>query len=563
MSKQKKAKAQRAQAQATATSAPDRAEAWLQKHGKWLLLSGWFFFLALYLSLATDELGGMLGGDNARYLMLSRGLAQGKGYTDYMFPGSPAHTQYPFLFPLLLSAFSGSGRQVFYSHLLILLVASLVPLLLCAWARLQGESRLKSLLLFFLAGSAPVWYSFLLNILTEPLFMFFMFAALAVLAYGKLRGFNIFWALVLAFCVLASAMVREVGLVVFAAVFMGIILEPGLRKARAAKLPLWLIVAVVFILGWLGWTLRNMEVGGGGFYFKQLLQKNPYQPELGWMNAADFIKRIQTNVTIHLPYVGGFAFPRMLYKTNLPAMVVGLLFMAVIVIGLVQRMRLKNFVAELTFISLFGVAIVWYFHEPRFSLPVLPLAVFYFLKGLDAVSKFFKARSQALSVCAAVFLAVWQVGFVVWLCNKYHQKQIYPESAITIDGFGAWTEPVLDASKYAEYWQFAPQFWTATADWIVLQKIAKQYLPKNAVIACRKPTLAWYFAERNATWYKFGVSPEEQWKDFKKNGITHVLVASYTPELTAMINAYPDNFRFIAVIQRSGQGLAKVEYPKE
>jgi len=563
LSKQKKAKAQRAAAKDAPQAAPDRTEIWLSKNGKWLLLAGWLFFLALYMSLATDELGGVLGGDNARYIMLSRGLASGKGYTDYFFPGAPAHTQYPFLFPLLLSAFSGSGKQVFYSHLLIQLIASLVPLLLCAWARLSGESRLKSLLVFFLAGSIPAWYSFLLNLLTEPLFMFFMFAAFAVISWCKLRGFNIYWAIILSLCIWASAMVREVGLVVFGAVFLGMLLEPGLRKVRVAKVPLVAVVSIIFILGWGAWTARNLVVGEGGFYFKQLLQKNPYQPELGWINLGDFITRLNINAGLHIPHVGGFAFPPWIFKTNSAAVAVGLIFLAVMAIGLVERMRSKNFVAELAFIFLSGVAAVWYFQEHRFSLPILPLAAFYFLKGLDGLAKLFKARSQALTIAAALLLIVWQTGFTGWLCYKYHQKQIFPRSSVTIEGFGPWTQPVLDASKYSEYWKWQDDFWSFTADAIILQKIASQYLPKDAVIACRKPTLAWYFADRKATWYKFGVTPEAQWLHFKEKGITHILVSSANQELTAMIKAYPENFRFIALIERSGQGLAKVEYPKE
>jgi hypothetical protein len=563
LSKQKKAKTQRAQGAIIPSAAPDRVELWLSKHGRWVLLGGWLMFLGLYLSLASDELGGVLGGDNARYLMLSRGLASGKGYTDYFFPGSPAHTQYPFLFPLLLSAFSASKSQVFYSHLLIQLIASLVPLLIAAAVRFSGVSRLKTLLIFFLVGSIPAWFSFLLNILTEPLFMFFMFAALAAIGWCKLKGFDLFWTIVISLCVLFSALVREVGLVVFGAVFLGMVLEPGLRKIRVARMPLWAVLTVVFVLGWGGWTVRNMVVGEGGFYFKQLLQKNPYLPEQGWMNAADAVERVKTNILIHVPNAGAFAFPKWLFTTELPALLVGLLFMSVIAVGLAARVRQKNYLVELLFVLLFGVSIIWYFHESRFSLPVLPLAVFYFIRGLESIEKFFIPRSNSVTVAIAALLVVWQLGLVSWLCAKYHEKQPYPDAAVTVGGFGPWTEPVLDASKYIEYWQFPTMLWNSTADWIVLQQIAAQYLPKDAVIACRKPTLAWYFADRKATWYKFGVSPEEQWKFFREKGITHVLVAPYTPELQDMLKQYPDNFHWIAVIQRSGQGLAKVDYPKQ
>ena len=96
-----------------------------------------------------------------------------------------------------------------------------------------------------------------------------------------------------------------------------------------------------------------------------------------------------------------------------------------------------------------------------------------------------------------------------------------------------------------------------------LQKAAAEILPQDAVIACRKPQLAWYFAQRKATWYKFGAAPAEQWKELEKNKITHILVSGANRELVNMLKAYPDNFKFIAVIQSSGQGLAEVKYPEQ
>lgn len=58
--------------------------------------------------LAARFLNGRLadwGGDNVQYLLLAEALATGAGYVDLHLPGTPFHTHYPPLFPLLLAPF--------------------------------------------------------------------------------------------------------------------------------------------------------------------------------------------------------------------------------------------------------------------------------------------------------------------------------------------------------------------------------------------------------------------------------------------------------------------------
>ena len=241
---------------------------------------------------------------------------------------------------------------------------------------------------------------------------------------------------------------------------------------------------------------------------------------------------------------------------------VSIIFLAVIIIGLVSRLVAGNFAVELVFISLFGIAMLWYFEEERFSLPVLPLAVFYFVKGIDAVAKLFRSRSQKLTVAIAGGLILWQAGFMFWLCAKYHDKQIYPQGTVQVIGYGEWRQPVLDASKYINWWKIDPDFWIIASDMIVMEKIAREILPQNAVVSCRKPTLFWYFADRKADWYLFGVPPAEEWKEFRKKQISYVFMMFSNKELLYMLHANNDSFEFLAGIQRSRVALAKVRYPE-
>jgi len=542
-------------------SANQCLENWLANYGKWVILLGWLFFLILYLSLASNELGGVLGGDNVRYLMLARSLAEGKFYKDLYLPKEPAHTQYPILFPLLLSPFAKTSHQVFYSHLFIQLLASLIPLFACAWARLEGESRLKSILIFFLVGSIPAFYTFLLNILTEAIFMFFMFGFFFGKSYSQREGFNPMSIFILIILLVASALVREAGLVLSGAVILGMILEKPFQNFKIAKLPVWFIIGLGFVLGYLPWQVRNMLVGEPGFYFQQFLQKNPYQANSGLIGLKDLIERIVDNLPLHIPHLGGFAFPQWLFRSPAVIWTVSLIFFGLIILGLGYRLSKRKFSVELSFLFLFLLSLVWFFKEARFSLPILPLCPFYFLKGMEWIENKLKLKIR-LALLGGIVLAFWQIGLCFWLGYMYHQTKLYPSSSVLIKGYGSWNQPVIDVSKYYEYWLYPEAYHQAMSEWIIIQKIADEILPKDAVIACRKPTIAWYYAKRKATWYKFGVSPEEQWKHLKENNITHLIITPDNRELIFLVNAFPKHFQLLALSEKTGMALVKINtYP--
>ena len=60
-------------------------------------------FVFMYLQLVIRELSLTIGTDAATYILLAKAMAAGGGYVDVSIPGSPAHTQYPPLFPLMLT----------------------------------------------------------------------------------------------------------------------------------------------------------------------------------------------------------------------------------------------------------------------------------------------------------------------------------------------------------------------------------------------------------------------------------------------------------------------------
>src|SRR5574337_1828718 len=61
------------------------------------------------------------GGDSVSYVLLAKAIATGHWYSDINIPGSPPHTQYPPLFPLILSpVYFLLGLNVFWMKAVVL-----------------------------------------------------------------------------------------------------------------------------------------------------------------------------------------------------------------------------------------------------------------------------------------------------------------------------------------------------------------------------------------------------------------------------------------------------------
>ena len=537
-----------------------KIETWLSHYGKYVVLASWIFILAFHLSLACDELANSLGGDNAHYLMLALSLASGKGYRDLNLPGEPYHTHYPFLFPLFLSPFAKLKRQVFYSHIFIQLLASVIPLVALAWFRFLKRSRIESLMFYFFTATIPVYFYSSISILTEQLFILLMYIMLFLCLYYRKKKIDFYKVIILVVLLLGLYYTRTVGIVIGLAFVLGIFLEKDYRKKRIFYLPVPVWIGILFIIGVLPWQIWTKTVGTHT-YLKEFFLKSPYNIDLGRIEPIDLLYRLKRNIKFYYPLLGDFI--NIARFGRKPEQIFSIIVYLISLVGIYVSIRKKQYHLPLIFVLYLLIILVWPFNEQRFIIPLYLIEAYFFLLGLEYILKFIPRLNTAL-ILSMLFLIFscwqgWNIG-LVW--KRYQKPLLQPSSPIEVKGYGKFSRPVIDLAKYPGYWSRPKIFLLTKIDLAILMNIAKETLPKDAVILTYNPRITWFYTRRKTVRMLFTLDEKKQWENVEKNGVNYVLVDPLQPRLYQFIFKNPERLQFVYGIWRTKSALFKLK-PKE
>ncbi len=520
----------------------DSIELWLSRRGRWIVFIIWLAVLVVFLSLSSDELGGHLGGDNAHYIMLARSLALGKGYRDLFLPGEPPHTKYPFLFPLMLSAFARSSRPVFYSHIWVAIISSLIPLVGLGWVRLEGKSRVQSLLFFVLIGSLPRLFFIASNILSEALFIFWLVLILFWIAYLRIKGLNIFRLIFLGICLILEYYTRSVGLIIAFAVIIVFILEREFRSKKFFHLPAWAWLIIIFLLGIIPWQIRGIIYGNP--YFHEFFLKNPYNPDLGYAGLVDLLTRFKENCLFYILPLGNFFYSRELGLNS--EKYLGIISLLVSLIGLAGELWRKKFSSAVIFLSYFIFILFWPFQEIRFISLLYILVGYFFLRGLEIIFQKLPLKIKDLIPSLILIIIIsWQIKFMSDKLKYFHTPQYFPQEAVYVRGYRKLEEPVIDFSKYPSYWGAPKDYKRRWAHLIIMMKIAGEKLPQSAIILSRTNRITWYYSQRKSIRMLFTADHKKQWNYILKNKVKYILYDPYFAYLFSFLRESPRKIKVL------------------
>jgi hypothetical protein len=541
----------------------DKIEDWLAVNGKWVLLPSWLFFMVFYVAMSSDELCGLLGGDNAHYIMLAKSLAIGRGYRDLYLPGEPIHTQYPFVLPLLMSPFAVLKHQTFWSHVLINFIASFIPLLAAAWARLTGRSRFESLLLFFIVATIPNLFTYIPNILTELPFMLFLYLELFLFAYAKLKGLDGFRLFIMVVLALLSFYTRTAAIVLGAAVCTALLLDRQFRKIRFYKLPAWFWAGALFAIGVLPWFIFTKKYAGdiGYSYWNQMISVNPYQPSLGHIGLADMVARIKYNTAFHFIQWGDF-----LGAENFSpgaGRVSAFISLLIATIGFGYCCYRKRWLEVSFYLFFLAIILTWSFREERFLYPLLPMTAYFFIIGLNLIGRFYSKKFGDFLYVIPVAMLLVQLAIVGMFVRMYFKTDLEPVEPVFISNYGKFSGPLFDFSKYSPFWGGGEQLRQVITDRQILMQVAKEKLPEDAVILSGKPRLTWYYSGRKSVRVLSEGTDQEQWANIRKNNVDYLLIEPmYNQSFQFALNS-KERLALVYGSQRTGTLLVKVvSYPE-
>ncbi len=453
--------------------------------------------LFLILGLLSFDPKPFLGGDNATYILLAKGLVQGKGFRDIWAPGMPPHTQYPFGFPLLLVPFAAAFPNPVLPMKFFVLGLALVSLILIHALAKDALPEGQRLALMGLLALSPALLQFSHWVLSEVPYLSISFLGLFLLKDREAAFKD--WRFWLGLLGIAFAYhVRTAGIALVAALPLFLLLK---RQWKAAGTTLFVLSLLL-----LPWALRNRGLSQEGGYLQQFFLKDPYNPALGYATLGDFLSRFGTNLKIYaLGVVPGFVFPPLGDTTSGGILaLIGLLASTLCLWGFFSQARQKLLLSHVYMVCYLGVALLWpsVWSDFRFLLPVLPLILGVFLSGTFSLSGIlWKLKPKAIGTLLVAFSALTALWIVF----------------AGIPGQVTNTMAYLRGDEFAGYPEAYVTFFQA-ADWV------KANTEPNAVVITRKPTLFYLRAERQSFIYPFSPVPESLASAIEKNRANYILV---------------------------------------
>ena len=319
--------------------------------------------------------------DNGSYAVLAQSLAGGRGYALTNFPDARPHTFHPFLYPLILAGVykaAGMSLVAFKAVSAISAILSLVFLVILFKDRLNPALLIPA---FLVSAVNPHFLTYSHQILSDIPFVAASFAALIFIEkYArseKVFSVHLFICILL---VTVSFYLRIVGLLLLAGAALYLFFEKRNLKAFLKSILLFVPSGVLIAL----FFLRNRFIVGAPGNEMTFFLKDVFNPEAGTITAADLLNRMAANFAAHLKTFSLWVVGNDLLAENFLFIVIAVFILLGLLFCIVRCRRCT----EYFFIVYLLALIFWVTPDKRYLLPLLPLAVVYFLKGFEVPAEY-------------------------------------------------------------------------------------------------------------------------------------------------------------------------------
>jgi hypothetical protein len=428
-------------------------------------------FVYLILSAALFDPKISPGGDNAVYVILAESMISGKGYRNLYLPDEPQHALYPFGFPLILALpVLVFGSNVFILKIFIVLTGIGMVYFLYKITEHLFKDKAKMLLVFCI--SLPIFVTYNHWIYTEVPYLCISLAALYffIKASSRKRSFYYISFVLATFAVF----VRTVGIALVIGMILILLIKKQFKYA--------VILALLFLLIFIPWQVRNTGIQQGGGYLEQVLAKYPYDLTYGRVGFSDLTRRLFDNFIFYSFIIIPLILMPIL-ESGIIFIVVGSFIVLLTLLGLITRFK-KIGIVEFYFMFGCFVLLCWprVWSSERLFLPFLPLFIINFYRGLIWLAKKIRFR----------YFTYLIIGIFVLL----NAISIFQESKRTCRDNIAY----LRGDKYAGY-QETWRHYFETIDWI------DKNLPTKSVILARKPEFVYLKSRHKSLGYPFIPEP--------------------------------------------------------
>ncbi len=492
----------------------------------------------LHLSTLNPEISD-LSGDSARYLLLAQSISQGKGYKEIEKPTAPPHLEYMPALPLLLAGLVKLNlKDLRWAKMLIVGFAFLS--MLAFFFFLWQENFLLRALVFLCFSTLPFLLLLETKILSDFPHLFFLL--LSIIWFERLKkqkeaGFSP-WL----FCGLIASIAfyfRQIAVIIFLAGALAILLTKKLKR----KIALFGF-SLGFLLPCSLWYLRNFFIAGSiePSYGKKLWYAQASNPFAGTLSFGELIVRIGYRIKFYLFSLAQDFFLGRDFKFF---SIIWLALLVIILLGIGSELIKRRSIQSIYFFPYLIVISSWEGWVPRYFLPLIPLSLYFLLKGVEQIFIWlkkpeFKFKALLLILSLLVFVNIYRVSEVV---NFQHKKEMYPpktlwqkeKSALALLG-----EKNFSYYPDAFYWKKkGEEYFIAKCStyyhFFAMAEFARKNLEQDAVIVCRKPRLFGWLSQRKSIQFPAELALEKFFKKIIAKGGEYILIEEISPALHQLL----------------------------
>ncbi len=504
----------------------------LKKNITYVLLA--IVFVISFSTIFNSKLD--LNGDNFNYLMLSKSIAQGKGYVSTISGEAVPTNFYPPGYPGILAFF----RLFLGENIIAFKIINGIFLLLSVYILFNISKGInKNVPLFFCVSVLVLLNIHLLRFSTMIMseIPFLLFTTLAIYAIYKLPTENNFlkspYFYLLIFSISISYYIREVGVVIFIATVIHYLLQKKWKISGA--------VVLSFVLLYLPWSVRNSMHGIKSRYLGTVMVVNPWRPEEGEISSVkEFIEKMISNFDETV--IKGFnnvlfPFLKIDYRADSSALlIVSAIIVLLITFWGAYKMGKLKYLFIFFILGNMGIFMLWHGgNGARYVVPLIPVLFFTFFNGLFDLLKYPVKNEKLLS----------QLGYVLLLFGFFYFPGLKELGVINSQDYPA---------NYKNY--------------INIAKSLKANTPKNTVVCGRKPEILYYYSERPSCNYLYSSNTDEVLKDLEKNKVSYVILeqlgyGSTARYLFPAIQANPARFKTLIQLKNPDTYLLEFVKPQE
>ncbi|MCD6568640.1 glycosyltransferase family 39 protein [bacterium] len=372
--------------------------------------------------LSTSSLGRLY--DAPRYICLGYSIANGNGYRFVFDPHNKPCFYNNFLFPYILAPVIKLKGIDFFSLKLAMIILSIIAIILfIKWSErfYEKEKAVYPSLLFL---SSALFIEFSDKVMTEvPFLVFLLLSFLLFQAWIKSRKNIHIVALALStYCLIFT---RIPGI----AFLLGVIIYAMAKKDK--KLLGMGIIVFITVLITIGIIQGRVNPQDKFYHLRYLLYKNPFAPEAGYVSPEDMITRIIQNFKFYIINIGKICiqFPH-------KSVLLSLLTLLIILNGIFKLHPSSRAFYLSSFIIYFFYFLIWPWQDTRFLLPLLPLLIVMFFRGLNPLLNKLSPEWRKATLTGILLLSFY--GGYDKLVRKLTIENVYPTGLREFIEMGEW-----------------------------------------------------------------------------------------------------------------------------